>query len=75
MDGPSYSRVLVFRNPKAGARSGEPLVQRLEGLLGDHGFRVELVSDVDVYKERKRKRDGLVWYTGRRLRDGAVADY
>ena len=40
-------RILVSLNPKAGARSGQPLVDRLQQRLTERGFSVEIISDVD----------------------------
>ncbi len=40
-------RVLISRNPTAGARSGIPTVERLSALLADQGFLVETLTDVD----------------------------
>lgn len=40
-------RVLISRNPKAGARSGVPTVERLATLLSEQGFLVETHTDVD----------------------------
>jgi diacylglycerol kinase (ATP) len=44
-------RVVLFQNPKAGARSGRPLVGRLESLLQERGHDVQTTSDVDQYVE------------------------
>lgn len=45
-------RVLIFRNPKAGARSGVAEVDLLEGLLSGRGYQVEQASVVDDYRDR-----------------------
>lgn len=46
--------VLIARNPRAGARNREVLVQRLTEQLEAHGLDVECVTDLDVLKARLR---------------------
>ncbi len=43
----SARRVLISRNPKAGARSGLPAVERLSELLAAEGFLAETLTDID----------------------------
>jgi diacylglycerol kinase family enzyme len=43
----SARRVLISRNPKAGAKSGLPVVERLSELLASQGFLVETLTDID----------------------------
>ena len=43
----SARRVLISRNPRAGARSGLPAVERLAELLVRRGFLVETMTDID----------------------------
>ena len=47
----SANLVLIAANPKAGARSGLPLVQRLAAVLQDDGREVRIVSDPDQLRE------------------------
>jgi diacylglycerol kinase (ATP) len=42
----SARRILIAANPKAGARSGRPLVEGVAELLRQQGFSVEIVYDV-----------------------------
>lgn len=48
----SGRRVLISRNPKAGARSGVPAVERLSELLASEGYQVESLTDVDELSAR-----------------------
>jgi diacylglycerol kinase family enzyme len=43
----SARRVLISLNPRAGARSGVPAVERLSQLLTVEGFQVETMTDID----------------------------
>ncbi|MDA1050986.1 MAG: diacylglycerol kinase family protein [Planctomycetota bacterium] len=43
----SARHVLISRNPKAGARSGVPAVERLSELLAAQGYLVEIFTDID----------------------------
>jgi len=58
----SARRVLISLNPKAGARSGLPAVERLAELLAEQDLLVETLTDID---ELSRKSDEL-------MRDGAL---
>lgn len=40
-------QVLISLNPKAGAKSGLPAVERLSKLLQEQGFQVETLTDID----------------------------
>ncbi|MEQ8790660.1 MAG: diacylglycerol kinase family lipid kinase [Pirellulaceae bacterium] len=44
--------VVLVANPKAGARSGRPAVERLAGLLRDNGYVAEVVTEIDAASER-----------------------
>ena len=46
--------IVLAVNPKAGARSGRPVVERLAERLGERGFVAEVVSDVHVVSQRAR---------------------
>ncbi len=41
------SRVLISLNPKAGARSGQPLIDAVQSGLTERGFQVETITDID----------------------------
>lgn len=47
--------VLIVANPKSGARSGRPAIDRLVELLEGDGFAVEVQSDIDAAAERSRE--------------------
>ena len=50
--GDSPRDVLIVQNPKAGARSGRPVVSRLTELLRREGLRPQVVSDLSIYSKR-----------------------
>lgn len=43
----SADRVIVAANPKAGARSGQPLIERLVELLRSQGYAVDVLTDIE----------------------------
>ncbi|HRX80202.1 MAG: hypothetical protein H6821_07675 [Planctomycetaceae bacterium] len=48
-------RVLISRNPKAGARSGLPTVERLAELLAAQGIVVETLTDIDELSSKSER--------------------
>ncbi len=49
---PTARRVLISLNPKAGAKSGRPAVERLRDLLRDEKYSVDVLSDIDELTEQ-----------------------
>ena len=50
----SARRVLISLNPRAGAKSGLPAVERLAGLLAAQDLLVETLTDIDELSRRSR---------------------
>jgi diacylglycerol kinase family enzyme len=51
-EGDQPRHVVVVANPKAGARSGAPTVERLVHLLHDEGYVTEILTDMDAASRR-----------------------
>jgi len=51
-EGAQPRHVVVVANPKAGARSGAPTVERLVHLLHDAGYVTEILTDIDAASRR-----------------------
>jgi diacylglycerol kinase family enzyme len=73
---PDADRVLISVNPKAGPRSAQRRVERLVQLLGQRGFRVDVLREVDTVAEQANH-----WHAEGRLRalvgvggDGTAAE-
>lgn len=49
---PEADAVLIAANPKAGPRSGEAKIAALANVLGQGGFRVEVITDLEVLTRR-----------------------
>jgi diacylglycerol kinase (ATP) len=45
------NRVLISVNPKAGAKSGQPLVDRLVEMLRQHGYEADVLTDIEKVAE------------------------
>lgn len=71
----SARSVLISRNPKAGARSGLPTVERLSGLLAAQDFQVETLTDIDELSSKSAQllRDGELRCVVSAGGDGTVA--
>ncbi len=54
------TQVIIAANPKAGARSGRPIVDRLVKLLAERGFSADVLTDID---EIEREAAAL-WHAG-----------
>ena len=73
---PDADRVLISVNPKAGPRSAQHRVERLVQLLGQRGFRIDVVGELDTVTEQANR-----WHAEGRLRavvgvggDGTAAE-
>ena len=71
----SARRVLISLNPKAGARSGLPAVERLSELLAAEDFVVETLTDIDELSSQSEQflRDGELRCVVSAGGDGTVA--
>src|SRR5680860_512402 len=71
----SARRVLISLNPKAGARSGLPAVERLAELLAEQDLLVETLTDIDALSRKSDElmRDGDLRCVVSAGGDGTVA--
>ncbi len=68
-------RVLIAANPKAGARSGQLLIEQVAANLGERGFVVEVISDVSrlIAEVQNSHQDGTLYAVAAAGGDGTAA--